>query len=74
MSYLSLVPVGTVEKEIWGELRKGKERKEERKEKRKEGSEIRAIDRIVRSFEIGTKPSTHSNDQFGIYLSLLFSI
>ena len=45
-----------------------------RKEERKGESETRAIDRIVRSFEIRTKPSTQSNDQFGISLYLIFSI
>jgi len=50
-----------------GELRK-------RKEERKGEIEFSEIDRIVRSFEIRTKPSTHSNNQFGISLSLIFSI
>ena len=66
-----LVPFGThfntVHERVGGELRK-------RKEERKGESEIRVIGRIVRSFEIRTKLSTHSNDQFGISLSLIFSI
>jgi hypothetical protein len=40
--------------------------KEKRKEERKGKGKIRAIDRFVRSFEIRTKPSTQSNDLFGI--------
>ena len=52
---------------VEGELRK-------RKEESKEESKTRAIDQIVRSFEIRTKPSTYSNDQFGIFLSHIFSI
>ena len=50
-----------------GELRK-------RKEERKGEIEFSEIDRIVRSFEIRTKPSSHSYNQFGISLSLIFSI
>ena len=53
---------------------KGKKRKKKREEKRKGKSKIRAIDRSVRSLEIRTKFSIHSNHQFGIYSSLMFSI
>jgi len=54
--------------------RKRKKRKKKREEKRKGKSKIRAIDRSVRSLEIRTKFSIHSNHQFGIYSSLMFSI
>jgi hypothetical protein len=71
--YHLLVPVGTLQyrKKIEGFGCAQEKGKEKEREKGREGN--RVIDRIVRSFEIRTKPSTHSNDQFGICLSSLIS-